>query len=76
MGGLLPMLAIIVGDQFGAASFGKANGLVMLFANISAIGLWLAAKIFDLNGSYELAWLILVFVSLPTIILVRDFRSR
>lgn len=76
MGGLLPMLAIVVGDQFGAASFGKANGLVMLFANINAIGPWLAAKVFDLNGTYELAWLILIFASLPTIILVRGFHRR
>jgi MFS family permease len=56
-GGLLPVSSAMVGQTFGARSFGKAMGMVVPFFSIgAAFGPVIAAQIRDLSASYALAF--------------------
>ena len=80
-GGIVPMYAIIVRDYFPPAQAGTRVGLVLMATLIGmAFGGWVSGAIFDLTGSYQLAFLNglgwnLVNVSIMTWLLLRS-RGR
>lgn len=79
-GGLYAMIQLHMVNSFGLSAMGKIIGTVTLFEATSAgLGIWLTAKIYDVTGSYESAfWLIviLLFLGLIAATLVRDERKH
>lgn len=79
-GGLYTMIQLLAVNAFGLSSAGKILGSVTLLDATSAgIGIWLAAKIFDITGSYKPAFQLvlgLIVLALVMATLVRDERAR
>ena len=55
-GGFLPLIGAIIASRFGAASFGSVMGLVGPFLAISAFGPILFSRMYEVDGSYALAF--------------------
>jgi MFS family permease len=64
-GGILPLSGIIVSSRFGVASFGRVMGLVSLFLMLGAFGPLLAGWIYDVVGSYDMAFSMLLLLLIP-----------
>ena len=79
-GGLYTMIQLLAVNAFGLSSAGKILGTVTLLdATTAGLGIWMAAKIFDLTGSYKPAFqlvFVLICVALVMSTLVRDERAR
>lgn len=79
-GGLYTMIQLLAVNAFGLSSAGKILGTVTLLdATTAGMGIWLAAKIFDMTGSYKPAFqlvFVLIAVALVMSTLVRDERAR
>ncbi|MEO6517546.1 MAG: MFS transporter [Pseudoxanthomonas sp.] len=79
-GGLYTMIQLLAVNAFGLSSAGKILGTVTLLdATTAGLGIWLAAKIFDITGSYKPAFqlvFVLLCVALVMSTLVRDERAR
>ncbi len=80
-GGIVPLQPIVVADLFGLSSLGTIFGAVHFSGAIGgALGAPLAGSIFDVTGSYNLAFLICVIIGALGIILslillkVKDWR--
>jgi MFS family permease len=57
-GGIVPMYAIIVREQFSPAETGLRLGVVLMASLLGmALGGWMSGAIFDLTGSYRAAFL-------------------
>jgi MFS family permease len=57
-GGIVPMYAIIVREQFSPAETGVRLGVVLMASLMGmALGGWMSGAIFDLTGSYRAAFL-------------------
>ncbi len=57
-GGIVPSYAIIVRERFPASEAGTRVGLVLMATIVGmALGGWLTGAIFDLTGSYQMAFL-------------------
>jgi len=57
-GGLLPIMALIIGARFPLASFGRVMGLMMLTLAFGAAGPVIAGHLYDVSGTYQVAmWL-------------------
>lgn len=57
-GGIVPMYAIIVREQFSPAETGVRVGVVLMASLLGmALGGWMSGAIFDLTGSYRAAFL-------------------
>ena len=57
-GGIVPMYAIIVREQFSPAETGVRIGVVLMASLLGmALGGWMSGAIFDLTGSYRAAFL-------------------
>ncbi len=57
-GGIVPMYAIIVREQFSPAETGVRLGVVLMASLIGmALGGWMSGAIFDLTGSYRAAFM-------------------
>ncbi len=57
-GGSVPMFPVIAGELFGVQAMGAVfGGITVGAATGSALGAWLAGIIFDVTGSYRLAFL-------------------
>ena len=57
-GGIVPMYAIIVREQFSPAETGVRLGVVLMASLLGmALGGWMSGAIFDLTGSYRAAFL-------------------
>ena len=65
-GGVLPMLGLIYGSRFGVAAFGRVMGLVNLFIMVGAIGSLFSGWMFELTGTYDIAFLTLAVLLVPT----------
>ena len=70
-GGILPLMGLIFGARFGVASFGRVMGFAMLGFTVGATGPLLAGWVYDLNGSYDLAFLPFLASILPAVIAMR-----
>ncbi len=79
-GGLYTMIQLLAVNAFGLSSAGKILGTVTLLdATTAGLGIWMAAKIFDMTGSYKPAFqlvFVLIAVALLMSTLVRDERAR
>lgn len=67
-GGILPLMGVIFGSRFGAASFGKVMGFVMLNVLVAAFSPTIAGWFYDVSGSYDWAWIGLMLVSAPALV--------
>jgi MFS family permease len=81
-GGIVPSYAIIVREYFSPKEAGTRVGLVLMATLVGmALGGWMSGAIFDLTGSYQLAFLNglgwnLVNVSIMTWLLLRSRGRR
>ena len=77
-GGLYTMVQLLAVNAFGLTSAGKILGTITLLdATTAGLGIWLAAKISDLTGSYAPAFQLicaLLLVALVAACFVRDER--
>ncbi|MBI1179520.1 MAG: MFS transporter [Alphaproteobacteria bacterium] len=69
-GGFLPLLGCIVGTRFGPHAFGRVMGLVGLFTPICAAGPWLAGRLRDIDGSYDLVIQIFLALLVPALVAI------
>jgi MFS family permease len=70
-GGLIASQALVVADLFGFRAHGVILGVLMFsIAFGSSIGSIMTGRIFDVTGSYQLAFSILIGVSIVSLILV------
>lgn len=67
-GGILPMMGVMLGSRFGAASFGRVIGIAMLAITVGALGPLLAGWAHDLTGSYAIAFQVLLVLMVPPVI--------
>ena len=70
-GGILPLMGLIFGARFGVASFGRVMGFAMLGFTVGATGPLLAGWVYDLTGSYDLAFLLFLASILPAVVAMR-----
>jgi len=79
-GGLYTMIQLLAVNAFGLSSAGKILGTITLLdATTAGIGIWAAARIFDVTGSYKPAFqliAVLITLALLAATLVRDERAR
>ncbi len=64
-GGFLPLLGAMIAGRFGVASFGSVMGLVGPFLAASAFGPIVFAELYQLNGNYDLALWVALFLLVP-----------
>ena len=78
-GGLYTMIQLLAVNFFGLSAAGKILGTITLLdATTAGLGIWLAARIFDVTGSYKPAFqliFVLIVLALLAATLVRDERS-
>jgi len=70
-GGILPLQGVIIASRFGVTSFGRVMGFVMLGVLFSGMGPLLAGWAYDLTGTYDSAFLILMASLLPASVAMR-----
>ncbi len=75
MGGVLPLMGVIVADVFGPASFGRMNGLLVLIMLPASLGAVVAASVYDMTGSYQWAWIILLLILAPAALFIRGITN-
>jgi len=70
-GGILPLLGVMLGSRFGAASFGRVMGFAMMIITVAALGPILAGWTYDLTGSYTPALQGFLVVLVPAAVAMR-----
>lgn len=77
-GGFFALVSPVFAELFGTKSHGSVFGVALLFSQTGgAVGPLVAGRIFDVAGSYQLAFLILVFVAVAGLaISIQLNRSR
>lgn len=71
-GGILPLMGVIFSTRFGAASFGRVMGFVMVSVTLGALAPVAAGWVYDATGSYDLSlWALLVLIVPAVIAMVR-----
>jgi MFS family permease len=79
-GGIIPLLGLIFGARFGAASFGRVMGFVMLTGMFGAVAPVIAGSIYDMTQSYDWALWGLILMTGPAMLtmywLPRAHRSE
>jgi MFS family permease len=66
IGGFAPLIAAAFVRQFGAASLGRASGLGMISLFLSSFGAPVVAKLNEMGGGFEFAFLIFAAACLTT----------
>ncbi|MGL1833245.1 MFS transporter [Rhodocyclaceae bacterium SMB388] len=75
--GTVPLTNGLVGHIFGMKFVGMLYGLVFLGHQIGGfLGAWLGGLIFDLSGSYDIAWWIAIGLSVAAALLCIPVRER
>jgi MFS family permease len=75
-GGFVAVQSPMVADYFGLKSHGVIFGLALFSANSGgALGSLVAGRIFDINGNYELAFLICAVLGIAGLILSLLLKS-
>ncbi len=67
-GGILPMMGVIFSARFGAASFGRVMGFVMLNVMFGALAPVIAGWVYDVTGSYDLTFWGLLVITVPAMV--------
>lgn len=67
-GGVLPLISTVAAHRFGVGNFGRAMGIIMGFASLSGVAPLTAGWLRDMTGSYEIAFLVLAPLIIPSII--------
>lgn len=78
-GGILPCYPVIVREYLPAPEVGRRTGIVILCAGVGmALGAWIGGAIFDLTGSYKIAFLIGVAFNLANLAIIGSliFKTR
>jgi len=76
-GGILPCYPVIVRELLPSAEAGRRTGLILLCAGGGmALGSWLGGYIFDLTGSYQMAFLIGVAFNLGNLAIIFSLILR
>lgn len=70
MGGAMSTLPIVVADLFGRESFPAVFRLISLFLMLELAGFVIAGQSYDRTGSYNLAYLIYVFLDAAAVTLI------
>jgi sugar phosphate permease len=71
LGGIAVLFPLLVGECFGLLAFGKILGLVMIAATLgAAAGPVLTGRVFDVTGSYRLAFVFHVAVFLAAAVAI------
>jgi MFS family permease len=66
IGGFAPLIAAAFVNQFGAASLGRASGLGMISLFLSSFGAPIVAKLNEMGGGFEFAFLVFAAACLFT----------
>lgn len=69
-GGVMPLMGIIYPARFGTLSFGKVLGYVNLVIMIGGFGSIFSGWVFDLTGSYNIAFQVFIALILPGSIII------
>ena len=76
-GGILPCYPLIVRELLPEAEAGRRTGIILLCAGIGmAIGSWLGGYMFDLTGTYQLAFLIGVIFNIGNLVIIISLLLR
>jgi MFS family permease len=76
-GGILPCYPVIIREYMPATEAGRRTGVVILCAGGGmALGSWLGGAIFDVTGSYKLAFLIGVVFNLGNLLIIGGLNLR
>ena len=75
-GGFLPLLGALVSQNFDVRAFGQVMGLLGPFTTLAAVGPWIAGHLRDVSGSYDLAWISLGVLLIPSAIAVAMMPPR
>ena len=76
-GGIVPNYAVIVRDYFPAEEAGRRVGLVLMATLVGmAVGGWMSGAIFDLTGSYAMAFLNGLIFNLINLVIVFGLVMR
>ncbi len=76
-GAILPCYAVIIREIFPVAEIGRRIGAVYFFGTVGmALGGWLAGAIFDLTGTYRVAFAVGVAFNLLNLAIVSLLRRR
>ena len=76
-GGILPCYPVIVREYLPASEVGRRTAIVILFAGGGmALGAWLGGAIFDLTGSYKMAFLIGAAFNLANLAIIGSLIAR
>ena len=69
-GGFFAIMSPIVSELFGTASHGVTFGMILFLGQIGgAVGPVITGRLFDVNGSYDSAFIILIIASIAALIL-------
>jgi MFS family permease len=69
-GGLLPIMALIIGARFPLASFGRVMGLMMLTLAFGAAGPVIAGHLYDVTGTYQVAMWLFAGLLVPAMVVM------
>ena len=75
-GSFLPLLGALVSQNFDVRAFGQVMGLLGPFTTLAAVGPWIAGHLRDVSGSYDLAWISLGVLLIPSAIAVAMMPPR
>ncbi len=64
-GGMMPMMGIMYSARFGTFSFGRVLGYVNLFLMVASFGPIFFGRVYDLTGSYDMAFWIFGICIIP-----------
>ncbi|MCZ0943448.1 MAG: MFS transporter, partial [Gammaproteobacteria bacterium] len=75
-GGFLPLLGALVSQNFDIRAFGQVMGMLGPFTTLAAVGPWIAGYLRDTTGSYDLAWLTLSALLVPSAAAIALLKPR
>ena len=75
-GGFLPLLGALVSQNFDIRTFGQVMGMIGPFTTLAAVGPWIAGYLRDTTGSYDLAWLALSALLVPSAAAISLLKPR
>ena len=73
-GGFLPLLGALVSQNFDIRAFGRVMGMIGPFTTLAAVGPWIAGQVRDATGSYDIAWIGLGLLLIPSALAVAMMR--